>query len=79
MFTSAAGEPYSVTVPYSMPGGRVTIGVGANRVNVCKQAFDCAGQVNVQTLFPLTVSTTTGAGTIGAAWRSAPPHSLWIS
>ncbi len=35
-------------------GGRVTLGMtNGTQLNVCAQAFDCMGQVNVQTLFPL--------------------------
>jgi hypothetical protein len=34
-------------------GGRVTLGNGAGALNLCANAFDCAGQINVQTLVPL--------------------------
>lgn len=34
-------------------GGRVTLGSGGSALNVCKDNFDCQGQVNVQTLVAL--------------------------
>lgn len=40
-------------------GGRVTLGTGAGALNVCKNAFDCNGEINVQPVFPL--SSTDGA------------------
>src|SRR5262245_1398825 len=34
-------------------GGRVTLGTGAGAKNVCKEPFDCMGELNPQTLVPL--------------------------
>jgi hypothetical protein len=34
-------------------GGRLTLGTGAGALNICHTASDCNGQLNVQTLVPL--------------------------
>jgi hypothetical protein len=38
-------------------GGRVILGTGAGALNVCKDAFDCTGEANVQPLFSLDSAT----------------------
>jgi len=46
-------------------GGRVSLGTGGGELNVCLNAFDCAGEPNVQSL--VTLDTDSGPGQVPAA------------